>query len=256
MRPRTQSTSAGFGMNTTMNKVAIACFLGAAIGALIALQLGPTFWWTGVLVGGIIGYLTYEFRNVVKTAKNAYTECKAELSSTICTRRQYRQEFNHAFEKALLLYATLFSWIIAGYALQGLKQDRIVGVMASMFAWTFFLTFVLFVLGPMDTPTKEGCRKFFYQLSIPIVLCWHIPRGIFFTSRWAIKKMPSVYHVCKRSFLYIHSEIRLLCMTDAMIGATIGYLAGNALIGGIAGAVCGVLNYELVSKRWLKLVPA
>jgi len=46
-------------------------------------------------------------------------------------------------------------------------------------------------------------------------------------------------------------------MTDAMIGAIIGYFAGSTIIGGgCPGAVCGVLNYWLISICRLKLKPA
>ena len=41
----------------------------------------------------------------------------------------------------------------------------------------------------------------------------------------------------------------------AMIGAIVGYHYDNPLFGGIAGALFGVLTYEIVSKRLLKLVP-
>ena len=52
-------------------------------------------------------------------------------------------------------------------------------------------------------------------------------------------------------FIRIHSQKRLICGTDAMIGAGIGYLAGSAIIGALAGALIGLVNYELVTRRWL-----
>lgn len=48
---------------------------------------------------------------------------------------------------------------------------------------------------------------------------------------------------------------RLLCSLDAALGAAIGYWLGNALIGALAGGILGHANFEVVSKRWLKLVP-
>ncbi|OGZ36037.1 MAG: hypothetical protein A2V60_01840 [Candidatus Portnoybacteria bacterium RIFCSPHIGHO2_01_FULL_39_19] len=59
----------------------------------------------------------------------------------------------------------------------------------------------------------------------------------------------------KTIFITIHSEIRLLCGVDAAIGTAIGYFAGNAIIGAIAGGLFGLLNYEVVSRRILRLVP-
>jgi hypothetical protein len=59
----------------------------------------------------------------------------------------------------------------------------------------------------------------------------------------------------KQLFLLIHSEMRLLCLFDAALGSVIGYFAGNVLIGAIAGGVLGVLNFEILSRRILRLVP-
>jgi len=46
-----------------------------------------------------------------------------------------------------------------------------------------------------------------------------------------------------------------LDLTLLGIGAIIGYFCGSAFIGAVAGAILGVVNYKLVSVRWLKMVP-
>lgn len=65
-------------------------------------------------------------------------------------------------------------------------------------------------------------------------------------------------------FLLIHSEMRLLCAQDAAIGCYLGFLLASyfglgtiagTLLGALAGGVFGVLNFEIVSKRILHLVP-
>ncbi|MBU2634972.1 hypothetical protein KJ841_00650 [Patescibacteria group bacterium] len=68
-------------------------------------------------------------------------------------------------------------------------------------------------------------------------------------------------------FKLIHSEKRVLCAIDGTIGGTIAFFcfASASLtfpqqilvvfFGGLLGAVIGVLNYEIVSKRLLHLVP-
>jgi uncharacterized membrane protein len=43
---------------------------------------------------------------------------------------------------------------------------------------------------------------------------------------------------------------------DAVFGVIVGWKFGNPLLGAIVGGVLGVINYQLVSIRWLKLVPA
>ncbi|MEJ0001860.1 MAG: hypothetical protein WDN09_01595 [bacterium] len=59
----------------------------------------------------------------------------------------------------------------------------------------------------------------------------------------------------KKLFLLIHSELRLLCLTDSAIGAAVGYLYHSPIIGGIIGAVFGLANYWIVTIKILKLQP-
>ena len=55
------------------------------------------------------------------------------------------------------------------------------------------------------------------------------------------------------TFKYIHSDLRVLCAVDSGIGAIIGFLAGNPIVGAVVGGIIGYVNYEVVSKRLLKL---
>jgi len=68
-------------------------------------------------------------------------------------------------------------------------------------------------------------------------------------------------------FRLIHSQKRVLCGFDSAIGVALTYfwLGAKAvtpeqklmvvICGGTIGAVIGALNYEVVSKRLLKLAP-
>ena len=70
----------------------------------------------------------------------------------------------------------------------------------------------------------------------------------------------------KDLFIFIHSNERVLCAIDGTLGGMAAFLwltpsaetfaakAAVAIFGGLLGAGFGVINYELVSKRWLKLV--
>lgn len=59
----------------------------------------------------------------------------------------------------------------------------------------------------------------------------------------------------KLAFINIHSDIRLLCGVDSALGATAGYLLGNALYGGLIGVMFGLINYYVISIKVLKLQP-
>lgn len=50
-------------MNRTL-KIFIACALGAFVGTLVTLELNKYLWWVGLIVGGIFGYLSYEFNKI------------------------------------------------------------------------------------------------------------------------------------------------------------------------------------------------
>ena len=45
-------------------------------------------------------------------------------------------------------------------------------------------------------------------------------------------------------------------MVDAAIGATVGYYFHDPIIGGLIGGLSGFLNYEVLSIRVMKLIPA
>jgi hypothetical protein len=53
----------------------------------------------------------------------------------------------------------------------------------------------------------------------------------------------------------IHSELRLLCGVDAAIGAGIGFFFNAPVVGAVVGGMFGVFNFEIVSIRWMKVVP-
>lgn len=59
-------------MKNTGLKIAISCFAGATLGALVALQFSPWFWWLGLMVGFAVGYLSYEFKVVIQAIKKAW----------------------------------------------------------------------------------------------------------------------------------------------------------------------------------------
>jgi len=43
---------------------------------------------------------------------------------------------------------------------------------------------------------------------------------------------------------------------DAALGTAVGYFTGNPLIGAVAGGLLGVVNYEIITVRVMKLVGA
>lgn len=47
-------------------KIASACFIGGAICCAVALMVAPALWWLGMIAGFAGGYISYEFREVLR----------------------------------------------------------------------------------------------------------------------------------------------------------------------------------------------
>ncbi len=248
-------------------KVFLACALGAFIGALVALEVGFYLWWLGLLAGGFAGYLAYDFRRVIEAIPKAWAAATSWRPNWARVR---------LYPKLVLYLTILFSSIWPLLFLLPLKERAItVSLAFSIFQILVSLIYLSLIIGIIGAAVvvwdlKEDEEKRLSRLirhcNFFTIYFWYIPRFTLVAIWWILRKIawlvvhiPDGLRVIGRFvwalFRTIHSDERLLCGVDAAIGAGIGYLAGNALIGALAGGVIGVVNYELISKRLLNLVP-
>lgn len=243
-------------MNITKSqRITLACFLGGTIGALVALQISAYFWWIGIFAGGSIGYLAYGFEEVLKAARAVWL-------GTIKERHLYWGAIKLVGYCAAAIGCVFFyPAILIGsiHSPQTLFRDVTVVLILG------FLAGLISSLGGVIESVKNS--KIAEDIAFGRRLLWYLNPlcALFFVVyygikglAWLVMRVPIaltfVVLFVQRVFLLVHSELRLLCMTDAMVGALAGYFAGNVFIGGVVGAIVGVLNYELISVRWLKLV--
>lgn len=85
------------------------------------------------------------------------------------------------------------------------------------------------------------------------------------TARTVVKAVRFVGLVVQTLLVFIHSYKRVLCAVDSALGCVASYIwlaepnmtdvqkVIMVFLGGIIGAGLGILNWELVSKRWLHL---
>lgn len=246
-------------MNKSL-KVFLACFLGAFIGTLVAFQINGVFWWLGLLAGGLIGYLSYEFKDVILAVRRTW--------NLLFGLKLYPRNFVTAF----LYTISLYLWLALGGMLvtglvDGPKVFRISDIVfiSIIGAAMAFLTGLISIFNEFDTEQME-VLGLIWRFNPVFVLFYYLPKGIILF----VLQLPKVFRKAfvllaqflkllfkfiKTIFILIHSEIRLLCAIDAAIGTAIGYFAGSAIIGGIFGGLFGVLNYEVLSKRILHLAP-
>ncbi|RJQ14565.1 hypothetical protein C4553_00635 [Candidatus Parcubacteria bacterium] len=265
-------------------KVFLSCFIGGFIGALVALQMTPMFWWVGMIAGFAIGYLAYEFNKVIAAVPKAWNKMRNSFPKLWNEMRTLRPDavFWRAWGKAYLNLAGDLLTIV-GFPFASLLTIMLWGnpnpivFLFPLITLGFPLFFALFITPHGNVHTlKETFRagglfnlspfrvyfwilpKFFLYL-VPRAVFYHLPRFLWQKRNVIASGLIGFIHAVAifsaTWFRLIHSEIRLLCGVDGAIGAAIGFYFGNALIGGLAGALWGVLNYEILSIRVLKLVP-
>lgn len=239
-------------MQKETKSIGFACALGAFIGALVALELVGNLWFVGVIAGGIVGYIAYNPREVFRSFAQAW-----HVVTVLPSNRRKRVLQRTLFASMFMGVCKLVFWGVIFAALSFGILDLDVLVPAAVFLTTLLTAgLVLKALrGRKDyAKTIRGYRDLSHELG-PVVVLATIAKALWETLRallWLVSKLPAVG---KQTFIYIHSSQRTLCFVDATLGATAGYILGSALIGAGVGLVLGVINYELVSIRILKLAP-
>lgn len=243
-----------------------ACAAGGGIGALVALQLSqvnPLMATLGGLVGALIGYLAYDPVEVIAAFGRAFRMATAWRPNWARV-KESAAEITMMVTVGLtpMLAAMAFRYFFSGptrtpYAyISGVIEVGIFALylLSSMYNFMFLMMFCADgKLTHSDTVTLFKWGNPLTALLWPIIaLCWVL--------YWLAKKMLAVVgflrEIMKTIFVLIHSNARVLCAVDSLIGACVGYFAGSAIIGALVGGCVGLLNYELVSKRLLKLAPA
>jgi hypothetical protein len=255
-------------MHRTLSFLFAAAF-GATLGALTALELSPLLGITaglaatlGVIVGGLTGYVAVDFRqfctDVVHAAHTAY----------VVPNGVFREWWNIPLEFKLngMLVSAAFFMIPSYFLVSDYIIDVESGILGIVIDWTSFIsgTFFIAVMAPLF-----GMMVAFFEDEAPngiTSLYWVSPIGIahfvlLMAVPWLIIGLCKIGHwifsqtivFVKTSFIAVHSERRMLCCLDAMLGTLVGYYFGSWPVGTVAGLAFALVSYELVSKRWLKL---
>ena len=259
-------------MNTEKN-VGLACFIGAIIGTILSLQFSPKFWWLGIVTGGLAGYLSYEFMKVVQAVRFTFSIIQNE----------YSDNFRHVREVARVIAVTTrrflyYSGLVSMVVLIGLTWELVLFVavpsfwlrekVVEMYSITILISLILGICVLLAYGMIRDVRKSSFYLDVdyktftkcllranPLSCLFYLIFGIYLL----LRNIPAICRFLvkfgKNVFLWIHSEIRILCAVYSMTGALAGYMFKNALLGGVVGLVLGVMTYRLISIRLLKSVP-
>lgn len=267
-------------MNTTL-RILIACFVGAFIGGLVALELHPAVWWLGALLGGGVAYVGFNVEEVIAAVPVAFRRATSWRPNS-----EYWALWRFVFAQNYKAYSIMTCALMIPVGLMmGFDIVAVVTSPESLF-WV-----LLFCFGAPLIPAMcdDGAGMWFARgvhraedvpewIEAPNAFrfyFWILPRTILRGSLWVAVRIPDATRTfigATRSLLVtvgvgiwrfgielfhlVHSELRLLCFIDAAIGAGVGYLTGNALLGAVVGGLWGVLNYEIITIRVLKLAGA
>ena len=253
-------------MNETM-KVGLACALGALFGTLIVLTLNPYLSPLGFFLGGAVGWFFQDHK-------------QALLAAGKILRGQFtiHGTFPDRLYSMLLMsisYSTVLIGVIIGidgiiFTLSGTWVDLNTDGPLEVVFCTPIAWLILFTIIAANEPLPKAeeslmMLKYVNPITGPFWLLFYFGKGMVRLTVRIPTMAAAAARLFKRWFILVHSEKRFICFVDSIIGTGIGVLAAQhygqptaiaALIGAAAGALIGVINYEIVSIRWLKLKPA
>jgi hypothetical protein len=256
-------------------KVLVVCALGAFIGSVIALEVNPLLWWVGLIAGFVISYLSYDLPGVIGAIPEAWQRAngwRCDLDWRLLL-FGWVAVFGVCLTATIgILSALMFALAEGIPSLKNLAYVNMGGAMAGLLL-SFFVSSIELAEAKGHAQLRERTMADYREGLLgwnPVtVYCWRIPRalwrilgrvvariiGCLPAARDAITRFVRVVgHFFRHLFILVHSDIRLLCGIDGAIGVIAGFRMGSPILGAAIGAVVGVLNYEVFSKRVFGLV--
>jgi len=262
--------------------IAVACLLGGFFGTFTGYELALAFGFPlvfaliGMAVGAGIGYISYEPRLALAGAKRSWHETGMRRPLHVVS--------------WILAGLSVLGIPLVGYALFEAhyfprpEQDQLLNLWLASGICSLIATFWVgaLLINRADDLVRRRIGRWHLPLAgfailfaLPIFAClfiWYVGKTcqvIWQQREEIVDFFRTTREFIRRAFRYIHSEIRTLCAVDAALGVlvafTYGWLSGVEaplarlglyVLGGALGGVLGVVNFELVSVRWLKLVPS
>lgn len=247
----------------------------------VAFACAPTFWWLSILAGAAAGYFSYDLREIWQAIPLAMQRAGIKWQHVLQKVRHALQEVRHTLQETKkwltephpffyggLLVAVPFTWPVA-YILQ--QDDTVpwaLTLVLEVLAFSTFTTVLIIALGVLEEVGLKGKGKH-------ILFDHSVKRGYAEVARNVGKGLLVVTPLILKGVIYkpiqflvhlfriIHSQKRILCAVDGTLGGILiclwlaspsNTLFEKALLlvfGGLLGAVLGVANWEIVSKRIL-----
>ncbi len=154
-------------------KLAVALFIGTAIGLIVALFASPAFWWLGLLAGFAGGYLSVEFRDVLGAIPLAFRAVTGDRYKRALTHAKDWFARPHPFFYPALVLAIPISilGVDMGAVLQYLSEGKTLWAAGGFLLWWFLfvglvlvISFVILLLADLGVKSEHSYWSEIYIL--------------------------------------------------------------------------------------------
>lgn len=267
-------------------RIFLVCALGTMAGLAVAWFVPEIVWWIGAIIGGLVSGFLYALPEIKRYALPA-----AKIAwRTLCYIPKIYFGIRHgivAFRKASVLnkWRVIAVGILIGawgsiFVYTGLSEKVVANIgnglaMLILLVGAFYLYFPSVLLMISFNKTAEKIQKKRAQRAVlfaspigPLVAASLLIMLIIKIVPVTIGIIADIgrflWKFVKTLYIFIHSRELVLCTVDGALGVLISYilcvkvlilpLGPTLLVGGLIGGLIGILNYEIVSKRVLRLV--
>lgn len=256
-------------MDRHAQKVFLAVAIGVGLGILTGRAIGGAFaWMLGAVLGGVSAYILFAPIAALRAIPRAYRAARGwHLSSEQWEEVRWTIYAILAPYTLALVPSSMIVWLdrrLPHAASLGIWMD----LAATCFLATMFTVFIggfafCFAADAKRREAPTGADRLWMRRYVatnvlwPVFLFWHCPRFLWLAATVAIPVVARFAWKWFRHWLrLVHSDLRMICLADAFLFAGIGTLVGGPILAWmVGGGAFGVLNYHVVSVRWLKLQP-
>jgi len=256
-------------------RIFIVSFIGIICGGLVLSKITGQFsslrLIIGMIVGGPLGYLAYDFKTVIKTIPKAW--------KVVSVWHPNFRNFGRSFLTGIALSLWFSSFLGMMGSMEGFKEGKILFTVSLVIFLSVSLIIAISFLFQRDMSEvgKDVCETLwkwnivftcFYHLPIrlPKAIAWLkkeiapiIPQIPGFLKRMLlapVQLMKILFRFVKTLIIMIHRDERLVCMFDIMFGIVLFFFWGKLIPSAIIGGLLAVLNWQIISVRVLHLAPS